>query len=192
VTVADGRRLGKDGGRDVYKVLLTTDIVVVVEGSLTEKSDVYGFGVVLLELLTGRLPMDSLMPLGSQSLVTWVSPQSWIVLRIEKHSCGKCLVLHILISCSFKGWKDFSTSRSLFGTFVESGLVLRVGLWLAGNAVAERQSKSTRNCRPLSSRHSQLEASLPGAGRCIQRWKLLVWACLSLLVLSDLLNWRFG
>ncbi len=76
MTVADGRRLGKDGGRDVYKVLLTTDIVVVVEGSLTEKSDVYGFGVVLLELLTGRLPMDSLMPLGSQSLVTWVSPQS--------------------------------------------------------------------------------------------------------------------
>ncbi len=74
--VGDGRRLGKDGGRDVHKVLLTTDIVVVVEGSLTEKSDVYGFGVVLLELLTGRLPMDSLMPLGSQSLVTWVSPQS--------------------------------------------------------------------------------------------------------------------
>jgi hypothetical protein len=24
VTVADGRRLGKDGGRDVHKVLLTT------------------------------------------------------------------------------------------------------------------------------------------------------------------------
>jgi serine/threonine protein kinase len=48
----------------------------MIEGCLTEKSDVYGFGVVLLELLTGRLPVDSAMTLGSQSLVTWVSPES--------------------------------------------------------------------------------------------------------------------
>ncbi|KAI7726255.1 hypothetical protein M8C21_008599, partial [Ambrosia artemisiifolia] len=33
------------------------------------------FGVVLLELLTGRKPVDHTMPRGQQSLVTWATPR---------------------------------------------------------------------------------------------------------------------
>ncbi|KAH8931584.1 hypothetical protein BDL97_19G030500 [Sphagnum fallax] len=55
----------------------------LMNGSLTEKSDVYGFGVVLLELLTGRLPVDSAMTLGSQSLVTWVAAVVKLCLQSE-------------------------------------------------------------------------------------------------------------
>lgn len=44
-------------------------------GQLSAKSDIYSFGVVLLELLTGRKPVDHKMPRGQQSLVTWVSAQ---------------------------------------------------------------------------------------------------------------------
>ena len=42
-------------------------------GKLTEKSDVFSFGVVLLELITGRKPVDSSRSLGDESLVEWVS-----------------------------------------------------------------------------------------------------------------------
>lgn len=38
------------------------------------KSDVYGFGVVLLELLTGLPALDQNRPSGSHNLVDWVKP----------------------------------------------------------------------------------------------------------------------
>ncbi|XP_065876413.1 proline-rich receptor-like protein kinase PERK12 [Euphorbia lathyris] len=43
-------------------------------GKLTDRSDVFSFGVVLLELLTGRKPVDPTQPLGDESLVEWARP----------------------------------------------------------------------------------------------------------------------
>jgi len=40
-------------------------------GKLTDRSDVFSFGVVLLELITGRKPVDASQPLGEESLVEW-------------------------------------------------------------------------------------------------------------------------
>ncbi|KAK1354901.1 Serine/threonine-protein kinase PBS1 [Heracleum sosnowskyi] len=43
-------------------------------GHLLVKSDVYSYGVVLLELLTGRKPVDMSRPSGQENLVTWARP----------------------------------------------------------------------------------------------------------------------
>uniref|UniRef100_A0A7N2LAE5 non-specific serine/threonine protein kinase n=1 Tax=Quercus lobata TaxID=97700 RepID=A0A7N2LAE5_QUELO len=43
-------------------------------GKLTDRSDVFSFGVVLLELITGRKPVDPRQPLGDESLVEWARP----------------------------------------------------------------------------------------------------------------------
>ncbi|XP_020210702.1 probable serine/threonine-protein kinase PBL23 [Cajanus cajan] len=43
-------------------------------GQLTTKSDIYSFGVVFLELITGRRAIDQSRPSDEQNLVTWAQP----------------------------------------------------------------------------------------------------------------------
>ncbi|KAJ6990500.1 serine/threonine-protein kinase PIX13 [Populus alba x Populus x berolinensis] len=43
-------------------------------GHLYVKSDVYGFGVVLLEMLSGQRAFDTKRPTGQQNLIEWLKP----------------------------------------------------------------------------------------------------------------------
>ncbi|KAF8032606.1 hypothetical protein BT93_D1504 [Corymbia citriodora subsp. variegata] len=46
----------------------------ILTGHLTTMSDVYGFGAVLLELLTGKMVMDKMRPQREQDLARWARP----------------------------------------------------------------------------------------------------------------------
>ncbi|KAL5125337.1 Proline-rich receptor-like protein kinase PERK13 [Glycine soja] len=43
-------------------------------GKVSDKTDVYALGVVLLELLTGRNPIEAKRPPGEENLVVWAKP----------------------------------------------------------------------------------------------------------------------
>ncbi|KAF8776269.1 hypothetical protein HU200_003675 [Digitaria exilis] len=56
----------------------------IMTGHLTAKSDVYGFGVVLLELLSGRRSVDKSRPPREQSLVEWARPYLTDARRLDR------------------------------------------------------------------------------------------------------------
>ncbi|KAJ7223760.1 hypothetical protein O6H91_Y465100 [Diphasiastrum complanatum] len=74
-------------------------------GKATTKSDVFSFGVVLLELISARQSLDILSPKGEQSLVQWALPmlhdREWVVNNLVDpelgHHCSSELVQQVAL-----------------------------------------------------------------------------------------------
>lgn len=67
-------------------------------GKLTDRSDVFSFGVVLLELITGRKPVDQYQPLGEESLVEWVNTNLQTLLSLHLNILQLQLYIWLAIS----------------------------------------------------------------------------------------------
>nr|CAB3499530.1 unnamed protein product [Digitaria exilis] len=80
-------RLGPQEGSHVSTAVVGTIGYAAPEyihtGRLSTKNDIWSFGVVLYELLTGRRPVDRNRPRGEQNLVDWVKPYSSDAKKLE-------------------------------------------------------------------------------------------------------------
>ncbi|OEL31492.1 putative receptor-like protein kinase [Dichanthelium oligosanthes] len=80
-------RLGPQEGSHVSTAVVGTIGYAAPEyihtGRLSTKNDIWSFGVVLFELLTGRRPLDRNRPKGEQNLVDWVKPYSSDAKKLE-------------------------------------------------------------------------------------------------------------
>ncbi|GJM84667.1 hypothetical protein PR202_ga00358 [Eleusine coracana subsp. coracana] len=80
-------RLGPQEGSHVSTAVVGTIGYAAPEyihtGRLSSKNDIWSYGVVLYELLTGRRPIDRNRPRGEQNLVDWVKPYSSDVKKLE-------------------------------------------------------------------------------------------------------------
>lgn len=126
-----------------------------MSGKLTLKSDIYSFGVVLLELITGRKAIDCTKVPGEQNLVMWSRPflkdrrKSFQIVDPLLEGRFSARSLHQAIAITVMCLQEQASFRPLISDIV-------VALeYLASQAEDSRRGRS--HCRTSSS-PSQLEA----------------------------------
>ncbi|KAF5175533.1 kinase [Thalictrum thalictroides] len=121
-----------------------------MSGKLTLKSDIYSFGVVLLELITGRMAMDLRRKQGEQSLIVWSRPflkdRRKFVQMVDPLLKGRFPVrcLHHAIAITAMCLQDEPTFRPFVGDIV-------VALEYLASQPYNPESHSGKQSLPLTS-----------------------------------------
>ncbi|KAL8257878.1 hypothetical protein R6Q59_029919 [Mikania micrantha] len=134
-----------------------------MSGKLTLKSDIYSFGVVLLELITGRKAIDMTKKAGEQNLVAWARPflkdRKKFVQLVDPMLQGRFSVrsVHHVIAVTAMCLQEQANFRPLIGDIV-------VALeYLASQAEMSENHKSltTIDSQPSPSKQNENHARAP-------------------------------
>ncbi|CAO2815392.1 unnamed protein product [Amaranthus hypochondriacus] len=126
-------------------------------GKLTDKSDVFSFGVLLLEIITGRKPVDRLRPFVNDNMVEWARPL--LAQALEGEHCSDLIdpklkeynsyELNQMIACAAACVRASAKQRPRMSQVVQA----LEGNLSADDLLKERQEQSTGEYSSLSSEH---------------------------------------
>ncbi|XP_050366402.1 probable serine/threonine-protein kinase PIX13 [Argentina anserina] len=129
----------------------------VATGHLYVKSDVYGFGVVLVEILTGLRALDTNRPRGKHSLVDWIKPflsdkrklKGIMDPRLEAKYPAKAAfrISQLALKCIESEHKHRPSMNDVVDTLVRIQSV--------NELIREPRIRSTRSTHPMAHRQGQ-------------------------------------
>ncbi|OEL34116.1 putative serine/threonine-protein kinase Cx32, chloroplastic [Dichanthelium oligosanthes] len=147
----------------------------VATGHLYVKSDVYGFGVVLLEVLTGLRALDTDRPVAQQNLADWAKPfladrkklARLVDPRLEGQysSRGAQRAAQLTLRCLAVDHKNRPSMREVVAVLEEIESMSRTATRLDGSASPRPTARSGHARRPGSGSGSGLDLAGPSGGR---------------------------